>query len=251
MPGFWVDPEDVGDERLVLRGDEAHHLLRVRRYGPGDEIEAVDGVGCCYRVRIEQVGESEVEAGIVTRMPEKGESPVRLHLAPALIKGQGFEFVVEKATEVGVASIRPLAVERDVVGPGSQRKRDRWQRLARAATKQCGRSRMPLVGAPQSLGDVLAGLARDCDAIWLATPDGQVPATEAIAARGAVGAVGLLVGPEGGFTAAEVDLARAAGAVAFTWGDRILRADTAGVVLAALVLDGSEVASNKEGGQLG
>ena len=251
MPGFWVEPADIGEERLVLRGDEAHHLLRVRRYGLGDEFEAIDGVGCCYRARIERAGESEVEAAIVARSPEKGESPVRLHLAPALIKGQGFDYVVEKATEVGVASIRPLAVERGVVRPGSKRKRDRWQRLAQAATKQCGRSRMPLVAAPQSLGEALVGLARDCDAIWLATPDGQVSGIAAIAARGPVGAVGLLVGPEGGFTAAEVACARASGAPVFSLGDRVLRADTAGVVLAALVIDGSEVASKKGGGQLG
>ena len=245
ISGFWVELEDVGEECLVLRGDEAHHLLRVRRYGLGDEIEAVDGAGCCYRARIEKVGQSEVEAAIVAKFQEKGESPVRLHLAPALIKGQRFDYVIEKATEVGVASIRPLAVERAVVRPGSERKRERWQRLAQAATKQCGRSRMPLVAVPQSLSDVMAGLARDCDVIWLATPDGQVPGMESVVELGSVGSVGLLVGPEGGFTAAEVARARAAGASAFSWGDRILRADTAGVVLAALVLHGSEVASKK------
>ena len=245
MSGFWVELEDVGEESLVLRGDEAHHLLRVRRYGLGDEIEAVDGAGCCYRARIEKVGQSEVEAAIVAKFQEKGESPVRLHLAPALIKGQRFDYVIEKATEVGVASIRPLAVERAVIRPNSERKRERWQRLAQAATKQCGRSRMPLVAIPQSLSDVMAGLARDCDAIWLATPDGQVPGMESVVELGSVSSVGLLVGPEGGFTVAEVARARAAGASAFSWGDRILRADTAGVVLAALVLHGSEVASKK------
>ena len=108
MPGFWVEPEDVGESRLVLRGDEAHHLTRVRRYGPGDEVEAVDGVGCCYRVRVERVAPGVVEAEILARLPEKGESPVRLVLAPALLKGQRFDFIVEKATEVGVAAIMPL-----------------------------------------------------------------------------------------------------------------------------------------------
>ena len=117
--------------RLILRGDEAHHLTRVRRYGPGDEVEAVDGAGFCYRVRIERVAKGQVEAAIIARLPEKGESPVRLHLAPALIKGPRFDFVVEKATEVGVASIRPLLTERGVIRTGSERKLERWSARVR------------------------------------------------------------------------------------------------------------------------
>lgn len=250
MPGFWVEPQDVGEERLILRGDEAHHLTRVRRYGPGDEVEAVDGAGFCYRVRIERVAKGQVEAAIIARLPEKGESPVRLHLAPALIKGPRFDFVVEKATEVGVASIRPLLTERGVIRTGSERKLERWQRLAQAATKQCGRSRVPQIETPRSLDEVLADLDRECDAIWLATPAAAVELA-ACSQRGASTRIGLLVGPEGGFTEAEVERVRRAGVESFSWGDRVLRADTASVVLAALVLHKSEEALKREGGQLG
>ena len=78
MPGFWVDPGDVGEDRLLLRGDEAHHLTRVRRHGIGDEIEAVDGRGCCYRVRIEAVAEGMVEAGEVVDAPSTTGSDASL-----------------------------------------------------------------------------------------------------------------------------------------------------------------------------
>ena len=247
MPGFWVEPEDVGESRLVLRGDEAHHLTRVRRYGPGDEVEAVDGVGCCYRVRVERVAPGVVEAEILARLPEKGESPVRLVLAPALLKGQRFDFIVEKATEVGVAAIMPLFSERGIVRVGKERKIERWQRLAQAATKQCGRSRVPKIDAPRSLHELLGNLLTICDTVLLATPGESEQAFATGQAKGAGASVGLLVGPEGGFTHDEVERARGAGAVPFAWGERVLRADTAGIVLAALVLHAAEGFLQKEG----
>lgn len=250
MPGFWVDPEDVGDDHLVLRGDEAHHLTRVRRHGPGDEIEAVDGEGCCYRVRIERVAVGTVEAAILARLPDKGESPVRLLLAPALIKGQRFDFVVEKATEVGVAAILPLFSERGIVRVGKERKVERWQRLAQAATKQCGRSRVPRVEAPRSLDELLAHLLNECDTVLLATPSEPMRSLATGPADGFGASIGLLIGPEGGFTNDEVVRAHQAGAVSFAWSERVLRADTASIVLAALVLQQAERALQKEGGQL-
>ena len=247
MPGFWVEPEDVGESRLVLRGDEAHHLTRVRRYGPGDEVEAVDGVGCCYRVRVERVAPGGVEAEIIARLPEKGESPVRLILAPALLKGQRFDLIVEKATEVGVAGIMPLFSERGIVRFGKERKIERWQRLAQAATKQCGRSRVPKIDAPRSLHELLGHLMTVCDTVLLATPGKSEQAFAIGQVKGAGASVGLLVGPEGGFTHDEVERARGAGAVPFAWGERVLRADTAGIVLAALVLHAAEGLLQKEG----
>ena len=249
MPGFWVDPGDVGEDRLLLRGDEAHHLTRVRRHGIGDEIEAVDGRGCCYRVRIEAVAEGMVEAAILIRLPEQGESPVRLILAPALLKGQRFDFIVEKATEVGVVSIAPLLTERGIVRIGKERKIERWQRLAQAATKQCGRSRVPQIEAPRSLPELLTDLTATCDMVLLATPGESASAFAENMAAGTGTSIGLLVGPEGGFTSAEVAGAREAGAVPFAWGERVLRADTASIVLAALVLHTAEGVLRKDGAQ--
>ena len=253
MPGFWVQPEDVGENSLLLRGDEAHHLARVRRHRLGDQIEAVDGEGFCYRVRIDRIDGDEVEGAILERCAEKGESPVRLFLAPALIKGQRFDFVVEKATEVGVAAIVPTITERGIVQSGAraERKGERWQRLALAATKQCGRARVPRIEAPRSLDATLEYLGRECDAIWLATPAGAALDPAAMLTLTRPRKLGLLVGPEGGFTQAEEERARAVGAVPFAWGNRVLRADTACIVLAALVLYNAEEALKREGGKLG
>ena len=109
---FSYTPDDIVADRLTLRGDEAHHVT-VRRYSVGDFVEVVDGQGGFYRVRIDRIERTSVHGLIMDREPERGESPVRLHLAAAVMKGSHrFDHVVEKATEVGVASIRPMMAER-------------------------------------------------------------------------------------------------------------------------------------------
>jgi 16S rRNA (uracil1498-N3)-methyltransferase len=234
MPSFLVHPDDIVADRLTLRGDEAHHVT-VRRYSVGDFVEVVDGQGGFYRVRIDRIERTSVHGLIMDREPERGESPVRLHLAAAVMKGSHrFDHVVEKATEVGVASIRPMMAERGVAtGNRSQR----WQRLAREAAKQCGRSRVPRVGEPRDFEDALAALLRDCGTVVMASvPRGKAhPEWEFLNADDA--SVGLMTGPEGGFSGTEEAAAVASGVQPFSWGERTLRADTACVALSALVLE--------------
>ena len=234
MPSFLVHPDDIAGNRLTLREDEARHVA-VRRYCAGDLIDVVDGQGGFYRVRIERVERASVRGVIMDREPERGESPVRLHLAAAVMKGsQRFDHVVEKATEVGVASIRPMLAERGVA-TGSRLQR--WRRLAREAAKQCGRSRVPSVSEPGVFEDVLASLLRTCDTVVIASAprEGRQPELASLGADAA--SVGLMIGPEGGFSKTEEAAAVAAGVQPFSWGERTLRSDTAGVVLSALVLE--------------
>lgn len=234
MPALLVQPGDVAGGRLVLRGEEVHHL-RVRRHQVGDQIDAIDGQGRYFRVRLEEVGRHEASGRVLETEEERGESPLRLHLAAALIKGQRLDYAIEKATEVGVASITPMTTSRAVARPGSGNKLDRWQRLAQAAAKQSGRSRVPEVRPPSDFGAVLDGFARQCDLVLMGDPAGGRSLSGALASQPA--SVGLLVGPEGGFSPAELARAHAAGVTAFAWGSSTLRADTAAVVLSALVLE--------------
>ena len=235
MPAFLVRPEDVDGELLVLRAAEAHHI-RVRRYRVGEEIDVIDGAGHTYRVRIGSVARDEVCGHILSCSGARGESPVQLSLAPALIKGQRFDFAVEKATEVGVVRIAPLLTERGVVRPESGNKTARWRRLIEAAAKQCGRSRLPALDEPMTLEAGIEALKAETDALLMASPEGGDVDLHAFMQEERPTRPGLLVGPEGGFSPAERELAHNAGVCVFSWGNRILRADTASVVLAALVL---------------
>lgn len=234
-----MDPAEVEDGALVLRGEEAHHLVRVRRHRQGEVVEVVDGAGNWYQVRIEEVERDEVRAQILDHQQGRGESRVRLTLAAALVKGQRFDFLVEKATELGVAELAPLLCERGVVRPGSEHKAARWEHLARAALKQCGRSRLPLITAPAALAEMVRAGVEEGQQVLLAVPAGGEELRRCLEDRVAE-RLTLAVGPEGGFSANEVEAARRQGARVFTWGNRVLRSETAGIVLAALVLHEAE-----------
>ncbi len=220
---------------MVLVDDEAHHV-RVRRCQEGDVIDVIDGAGSGYLVRILSMAPKRVQGEIIEHRPEWGESPVRLHLAAAVPKGSRFDLVIEKGTEVGVAVIVPLLTERGVLRPeAGGRRADRWLRLARAAAKQCGRSRVPQIMEPQTLSVAADDLARQCKCMLAAGASGGRLLPQAM--PGLTSSVALFVGPEGGFDPAEWTCLLDHGAHPYTWGERTLRAETAAVVLSALVLD--------------
>ena len=242
MPGFLVRPEDVNESELVLKADEAHHLMRVRRRTEGDVIDVLDGNGRLFRARVLSEEEDKVHCLILECTEEGGESSVRLHLATSMIKGARFDAVVEKGTEVGMASLSPFICERTVALPGSRQRQDRWERLVVAAAKQCGRSRLPPIFEPATLQEVMERLLRSCDRVLMATVDdsGSERDLKSALAGEPPTAVGLLVGPEGGFTQDEIEEAGAMGIRTFSWGSRTLRAETASIVLAAIALHQAE-----------
>jgi len=244
VPALLVQPADVTGDCLVLRGEEMHHL-RARRHRVGDQIDAIDGLGRYFRARLEKVGRHEATAKVLETEEERGESPLRLHLAAALVKGQRLDYAIEKATEVGVASITPMTTSRAVARPGSGNKLERWKRLAQAATKQSGRCRVPEIRPTSDFDALLEVFGRRCDVVLMGDPAGGRPL------RGALGSsvtdIGLLVGPEGGFSPEEAGRAEASGVVVFGWGCSVLRADTAAVVLSALVLEEGSRAGSVQG----
>ena len=242
MPGFFVLPQDVRGDMLVLRGQEAHHLARVRRLRPDDPVEVIDGQGHCYQVRVATVARAEVHCEILGCRAEFGESRVQLSLAPALVKGGRFDSIVEKATEIGVGCIAPVIADRGVAQPGTGNKIERWRRLIRAAAKQCGRSRLPVLYPPAPLEVVLDCLRRRSDLLLMASPQEPGPRLRQCMAAARPMRPGLLIGPEGGFTTAERERAKKLGATVFSWGERTMRTDTASSVLSALVLYEAEQA---------
>lgn len=232
MPAFHIDPERIQDNTLEFGEEEAHHL-RVRRIQPGDVIDAIDGAGTAYRVRLVRLDQHGALGEIIESRPEAGESDCRLHLAAAMIKGQRFDMVVEKATEIGVHAIHPLITSRGIVrGEG---KIDRWQRVARAAAKQCGRSRIPDIHAALPLRKVTEAFSAAVTGILVADPHADASLEGIWPAQ--TREIALFVGPEGGLDDDELACLQTHGARSFVWGDRILRADTAAIVLSALVLD--------------
>lgn len=226
---YCPDPPVGG--RFTIRGDEARHLTRVRRVGEGDDVEVFDGHGFATRARVAAVERERVELiphgqPLPDRMP-----PCRLVLATAVPKGERFDWLVEKATELGVSELIPLVTERSVVDPRDT-KLDRLRRVIVEAAKQCGRSRLMELTPPTRWTEVLA--SRSETVRLVAHPGGAlVPEWPLISAAESVI---LAVGPEGGFSDEEALSALAAGWRTINLGKTLLRIETAGIAGCSAIL---------------
>ena len=236
MPRVFVRPEAVDADRVRFDADEAHHLRRVLRLRPGAVVEATDGTGRLYTVRLETLGADGGWGAIEARAEPERESPCAITLAQAILKGERMSWLVQKATELGVARIVPMETARVVARPadGATARHARWERIAREAVKQCGRVVVPLIDGPRTFDDVVRQIAAGHDVTWILWEGGGEALAAAAAAVGCPTGFLLLVGPEGGFTPEEVAEAEGAGARRVSLGPRILRAESAGLTAVAL-----------------
>ena len=150
MHRFFVPPDWIDHGQVTLRGGLAHQLWKVLRLKSGDEITLLDNSGLEYRVRLEKLEKDQAEGSIVGQSP--GHEPAaRIALYQALLKGERFEFVLQKGTEIGVSDFIPLKCERCVASEPGEAKLERWQRIIREAAEQCGRARLPELSSPLPL----------------------------------------------------------------------------------------------------
>lgn len=222
----------LGEGDLVtLTGSAANHVARVLRLRAGDAVTLFNGDGWEYPGRVTSLSGQRVEVGLGSRTPGLPESPLAVFLLQGVARGERMDLVVQKATELGVARILPVLAGRSVVRLDprqAQRKQAHWQAIAISACEQCGRSRVPAIGLPRSLGESLAEAAMPADRFLLAP--GAPVALGALPPG--ITSVALLIGPEGGLTEAEQARASQAGFEPRALGPRILRTETA--ALAAL-----------------
>jgi len=235
--------EDLSGQELALSAGEAHHALRVLRLKEGAEVELFDGRGRRARGRIAQAGRDALVVEIGQR-PQPAERPGPLvHLAFAVPKGRRLDWLLEKATELGAASLRPVFFERSVAGrrrtPGhggfTQAKRGRWLAHCISAAKQCGLDFLPEIAPPARLADFLRAPQEGVRLVGHAGPEAQT-VMDALAGWRAARPVWLLVGPEGGLTQPEIAAAGRSGFRPVRLGRTTLRVETAAVALLAAVV---------------
>jgi 16S rRNA (uracil1498-N3)-methyltransferase len=246
---FTITPDRIRDGRVAFDRDESRHLARVLRLKPGDTVIAADGAGHDFTVRLEDVAET-VTGTVLGVARRDAESPLRITLVQSVPKGDKMEAIVRAATELGAARVVPVTTERTIVTLEPSRWRERarrWQRVAKEAAKQCGRAVIPAVDVARPLAEFLA-LDEPADlrlCLWEAAAPGQgggqalpfgttlTPSLPPTLPRGA--SIYLLVGPEGGLSRAEVEIVRTRGWRIIGVGPRILRAETAGPAIIAVL----------------
>ena len=248
-PRFYCPLELHSGAQLSLPAGAARHVQVLRLQPRGSVtlfnggLRSNDGVGGEFEAQITQMGRSNVEVLVGVHHAVEREAELQIHLAVAMPANDRMDWLVEKATELGVTSIQPLMTARSVLRLSSEReekKRAHWQAIAIAACEQCGRNRVPAIFPVRNIAQ---WLAQDIDKTWpnpvrrlvLSLTESSVPLTRLFSTEGTATPTGVLSGPEGGLTLAEENLAFQVSFTATTLGPRVLRAETAAIaVLAAL-----------------
>lgn len=231
---------DAFEEHAPIRifGSDAHHIQHVLRKQAGDLFVVVDPTGCVARARLRRFGEQFVEADLVERLLWDTEAPIEVTLAQCLPKGDKMDWIVQKAVELGVQAVQPVISEHCVVKYDDKKKvlrKEKWQKIAEEAAKQCGRTMLPEILPIVSLRALLENLPSDV--VCILCYEGKAPQRlKPLLKRSNAKRYLILVGPEGGFSKAEAVACEEHGAVAATLGPRILRAETAAVAAVAMVL---------------
>ncbi len=229
---FYVKPENVRSDHFVLDGDEYKHATKVLRKHPGDSLSAVDGKGRLYSGVILNIEKNQLTVSLQDVADNVGEPRLKLTLAQAVPKGSSVDWVVEKGTEMGVSAFLPILSQRSIVQPDSRL--TRYQLKALTAMKQCGRSRWPIVHEPVRFSELFkrAGYDYVFIAHEKAAPGYRLQTLEFQNESQVL----VCIGPEGGFTDDEFDMAVNAGAMPLYLGPRRLRSETAALVACMQIL---------------
>jgi 16S rRNA (uracil1498-N3)-methyltransferase len=223
---FYLDtPLNQGEQTLT--GDVAHYIARVLRLGPGAPVQIFNGSGQEWPGEVVAAGKREVVVKLQAPVEGMPESPLHTHLGQTMSRGDRMDWAIQKAVELGVNQITPLLTERCEVklqGERADKRQAHWQQVAVSACEQCGRSVVPVIHPPVALQDWMASLTSDLKLVLHHRTEqdlDQLPHPTSLA---------LLIGPEGGLSADEIQQAEAAGFIAARFGPRVLRTETAPVV---------------------
>jgi len=241
MNRFFAAKSDFQGEQVTLGRRQAHQIRNVLRMSRAESIIVLDNTGVEYEVILTDIQKDKVLGRIQQKRPAPGEPHVKLTLFQSLLKRDKFELILQKCTEVGVTRFMPIVTQRSLVRDihtVSPNKLTRWRRIITEAAEQSHRGRIPELAPPLQFKEALPHL-NDFDRCLIASPHEQATTLQKALHHGPENkpqTIALLIGPEGGFTDREIQLAEENNATPTTLGQRILRTETAAVVATALIL---------------
>ena len=236
-PLFFVSSEQIAGSQITVSGEDRRHITTVLRMKPGDLLLLSDGQGTEYSVKIIGLDPDGIKTEILGREKRAMAFP-RVILGQGLPKFDKMDFIVQKATELGVAGIVPLVTERTIVKVRDEKKRvSRWQKICREAAMQSNRPDIPAVEPITLLGDFIRALVPEPQTLLLLPwEEGTVPIRSVLEQKTTVDHITVLIGPEGGFSAEEAGQAKEKGFHLVSLGRNILRTETAAVAVLSMIL---------------
>lgn len=233
MPRFFVKISEIISSSapclIYIKGEDALHITRVLRMKSGEELIVCDENGREYKTRIRETGEV-VTLDVVSYGDSENEPPYKATVYQALVKGDRFDTVLQKATELGASDIVPMISSRCIVSidaRDSAKKLERWRRIVYEASKQCGRAAIPTVHAPMLFEEAIRSASSADLPVFCYEGEGTSPLTEHVGCVPSPKTVSVVIGPEGGFSVSEAEYARSLGVKMTGLGKRILRTETA------------------------
>lgn len=233
MPRFFVEPNDiVSDERgehITIQGDDAVHITKVLRMKVGEHLTACDTDGFEYETVVQSLGDT-VTLDVISKKTSENEPPYVATVYQSLVRGERFDTVLQKATELGVKRIVPVITSRCTVRLEKkeyEKKVTRWQRIVLEAAKQCGRASVPTVTNPIAFDEAVKEAAAADLPLFCYEGEGTLPVTIHTETVESPGTVSVMIGPEGGYSEEEARLAKESGMKMTGLGRRILRTETA------------------------
>lgn len=232
MHRFFIDKSTIKDTSAQLAGPEAHHLNKVLRLSPGSQVELYDGEGTAYLAEITELGK-QVTLAVISQSRHT-PSPPHLHIAQAVLKGKKMDFIIQKATELGVNQFTPLDSANIAVRLPQSAKFARWHKIMLEACKQCGRALPLTVNSTQSITTLLHEADKDATKIIFWEKESSHTLNDFDTLQHSQSIIAL-IGPEGGFSDQEVQQAVEYGFTPTSMGKQILRAETASLSAMAIL----------------
>lgn len=236
MPRIFLPDEQLSPGTIAITGEKGRYLTTVLRMKAGDALSVKDGSGVTFLSKVVGIARRTVTVELLSETTHCAESELRLNLVQGLLKGEKMDLVVQKAAELGVHAIMPVVAERSQVR--ATRKAERWRKIAEEAARQCGRDRIPAVADAAPLTDFLDSGIRPGLVFW---EEGGLPLRETLKRLASEIPLSsgeplhILIGPEGGLSAGEVEHAAARGFIVASLGPRTLRAETAAITALSVI----------------
>ncbi len=222
---YFLPASDWKTQQIILTGDEAHHCTRVLRSKLGETVEIFDGIGNSSQGKITSLTKDKVEI-LLHNQPKPSNKSPEIHLIQSIPKGGNMELIVQKAVELGITSIQPLITEHTIVrNEQMEKKRNKWERIALEACKQCGQNFLPIIHPAQTLPNWISNHASSQINIVAALLPNSKPLSEIVTNK--PNSASFLIGPEGDFSDTEYQKIIEAGYLPATLGNIVLRVETA------------------------
>lgn len=240
MPKFFTARENITDTDITIDNEDVAHITRVLRLSEGDEITVCDGQGYDYTAKIDFIEPKKIVCKIIERQKCDTEPNIEVTLFQGIPKAAKMDYIIQKTTELGITRIVPVMLDRCVVKlenkKAETKKCERWQKISNEAAKQSGRGVVPTINMPVSIDEALT-MAKENDLCFVPYEcEERTSLKKVLMSESDIKSIGFIIGPEGGFSMSEIEKIRTSGVETITLGKRILRTETAGEAVLAMIM---------------